>query len=260
MHERLREQGGQADRGAAGRPHALRPDGARDQLAALVQPQTEITQRTERISPPGKLKALHQILVQGQLVRLAGVEQVRDGLIAALNGKNKAATAKKLAALSGYFTGPDVYYNELFYRQAQQAMAADGVSNVAVPAVELLLAQQRLLARAPCRRPWRRSRRRPSSPACTGVGLGGVAVTQQRQDDDADGRAHPPTSSPRSACWCSSPSRTRAAAPRATSGEGHHTGPGGARRRRPSRRRSRHPAARQAHRHRDRLAASPPPR
>lgn len=106
------------------------------ELNTLVQTQTEITQRTERISPPGKLRDLHTILVQGQLVRLAGVEQVRAGLNAALAGKNKTATASKLAALSGYFTGPDVYYNELFYRQAQKAMTDDGVSNVAVPTVD----------------------------------------------------------------------------------------------------------------------------
>jgi hypothetical protein len=109
--------------------------GLEQKLDSLVQTQTEITQRTERISPPGKLKDLHQILVQGQLVRLSGVEQVRAGLLAALSGKDKTATASKLAALSGYFTGPDVYYNELFYRQAQKVMAGDGVSNVAVPTV-----------------------------------------------------------------------------------------------------------------------------
>jgi hypothetical protein len=151
----------------------------RDQLVAelntLVQTQTEITQRTERISPPGKLKDLHTILVQGQLVRLAGVEQVRAGLLAALAGKNKTVTARQLAALSGYFTGPDVYYNELFYRQAQKAMADDGVSNVAVPTVSFFShssvftasALQAALATI------------SSSTKLTGVhgvGLGGVAI------------------------------------------------------------------------------------
>ena len=52
-------------------------------------------------------------------MRLAGVEQVRTGLLAALSGKNLHATARKLAALSGYFTGPDVYYNALYRNQAQ---------------------------------------------------------------------------------------------------------------------------------------------
>ena len=102
------------------------------ELQSLVNQQKDIATRTSQISPPGKLKALHQVLVQGQLVRLAGVRQVQAGLLAALAGKNKRTTARKLATLSGYFTGPDVYYNELFYTQAQNVMKADGVSNVPV--------------------------------------------------------------------------------------------------------------------------------
>jgi hypothetical protein len=102
-------------------------------LDKLVSTQNEITTRTGHIDPPGKLKSLHQILVQGQQVRLSGVEQVRAGLLAALTGKHLHATARKLAALSGYFTGPDVYYNELYRTQAQKIVTGDGVNNVAVP-------------------------------------------------------------------------------------------------------------------------------
>ena len=104
-------------------------------LAHIVAAQGEITKRTESIHPPGKLKSLHEILVQGQEVRLSGVKQVQAGLVAALTGKHLRATARKLAALSGYFTGPDVYYNELYYTQAQKIVSDDGVSNVAVPAL-----------------------------------------------------------------------------------------------------------------------------
>lgn len=103
-------------------------------LGALVATQTEISTRTQRIKPPGKLKALHQILVQGQQVRLSGVQQVRTGLLAALKGKNLRTIARNLAALSGYFTGPDVYYKELYRSQAQKIVTDDGVNNVAVPA------------------------------------------------------------------------------------------------------------------------------
>ena len=66
-------------------------------------------------------------------MRLAGVKQVQTGLLAALSGKNLHATARKLAELSGYFTGPDVYYKQLYYTEAQNIMKNDGVSNVAVP-------------------------------------------------------------------------------------------------------------------------------
>ena len=41
------------------------------QLNSLVAAQSEITTRTERIAPPGKLKDLHEVLVQGEQVRLA---------------------------------------------------------------------------------------------------------------------------------------------------------------------------------------------
>ena len=103
------------------------------ELNTLVSTQSEIAQRTGHINAPGKLKSLHQILVQGEQVRLAGVEQVRTGLLAALSGKNLHATARKLAELSGYFTGPDVYYKQLYYTQAQKIMSKDGVTNVFVP-------------------------------------------------------------------------------------------------------------------------------
>ena len=102
-------------------------------LIQIVNAQSGITKDTGNIKPPGKLKSLHAILVQGQQVRLSGVAQMRDGLVAALTGKHLHATARKLAALSGYFTGPDVYYNELYRTQAQKVVRDDGVSNVAVP-------------------------------------------------------------------------------------------------------------------------------
>ena len=107
--------------------------GLQAKLQSIVDAQNEITQRTENIKPPGKLKDLHQILVQGQTVRQSGVKQVQAGLLSALTGKHLRATARKLAALSGYFTGPDVYYNELYRTQAQQIVSDDGVNNVLVP-------------------------------------------------------------------------------------------------------------------------------
>ena len=64
-------------------------------LDKLVLTQSAITTDTKNIDPPGKLKNLHQILVQGQQVRLSGVEKVRDGLVAALTGKHLPATARK---------------------------------------------------------------------------------------------------------------------------------------------------------------------
>jgi hypothetical protein len=102
------------------------------QLDKLVNAQAEITTRAEHIKPPGKLAQLHQVFVDGMRIRLRGVQLLRDDLLAALSGKHPQATARALAALSGYFSGPDVYYNELYKTQAQKIMNADGVTNVAV--------------------------------------------------------------------------------------------------------------------------------
>jgi len=151
-----------------------RPNNLKATLDSLASQQAEITKRAENTKPPGKLKALHQVFVDGMKVRLSGVQQMRDGLTAATNPKNHV-TARKLAALSGYFTGPDAYYNELYYTQAQQIMKQDGVTGVGVPAMNYFsshdLFSQSAIAAA--------LGRVGSSAKLTGthgVGLAGVAV------------------------------------------------------------------------------------
>ena len=110
-----------------------------DELNKLVADQTEITARAQNIKPPDKLKDLHSTFALGMKVRLRGVEQVKAGLLAALTKKKVKAMATKLAALSGYFSGPDVYYSELYQTQAQKVMADDDVTNVAVPVSDFFL-------------------------------------------------------------------------------------------------------------------------
>jgi len=108
-------------------------------LNELAARQQEIASRAQRIKPPAKLADLHQIFILGMKVRARGVEQVRDGLLAALGKKNTEAAARRLAALSGYFSGPEIYYRELFQTQAQKIMADDGVKEVTVPAFDFFL-------------------------------------------------------------------------------------------------------------------------
>lgn len=110
-----------------------------DELNKLVDSQTEITARAQSIEPPGKLSELHSVFALGMRVRLRGVEQVKSGLLAALTKKDARAMAAKLAALSGYFSGPDVYYGELYQTQAQKVMADDDVTNVAVPVSDFFI-------------------------------------------------------------------------------------------------------------------------
>ena len=110
------------------------PTDLKAKLDALVAKQAEIAARVERLTPPSKLKSLQPIVAMGMRVRLRGVEQARDGLLAGISGKKTAAIASSLADLSGYFTGPDVYYQELYRTQAQKVVADDGVSGkVQVP-------------------------------------------------------------------------------------------------------------------------------
>lgn len=111
----------------------------KEALDPLVKKQDEITTRAQNIKPPGKLKDLHAIFVLGMKVRKRGVDQVEELLLAAFTKKNAKATAAKLATLSGYFAGPDVYYGEEYQKQAEQIVADDGVIGVPVPVSDFFL-------------------------------------------------------------------------------------------------------------------------
>jgi hypothetical protein len=64
-------------------------------------------------------------------VRASGFGLLRTAMLGAL--ANKKIGVKEIASLDGYFSGPDAYYQELVYQPARETMAADGVSDVAVP-------------------------------------------------------------------------------------------------------------------------------
>ncbi len=101
-------------------------------LDSMVKKQNEIASRAEVLQPPDTLKAQQDVYALGMKVRASGMQLVRDAMLAAMNGKGKV-TAANMAAMSAYFTGPDAYYMDLVYTQAQKAMADDGVSGVEVP-------------------------------------------------------------------------------------------------------------------------------
>jgi hypothetical protein len=93
--------------------------------------QTEIATRARILKPPGKIAAQNTVFVWGMTVRARGFALLRADLIR--GNSIKPAAAAKIAALGGYFAGPDVYYQTLFYNQVQLAMKNDGVSGVTVP-------------------------------------------------------------------------------------------------------------------------------
>lgn len=104
-------------------------------LDALEATQREILTRTQQLDPPAPLEAEQQALVQGMQVRLEGVRLFHDGLVKALGVKNTAATAANIASYSGYFTGPDVYYQMFFYAPAQVTVQKEVGGGVTVPAI-----------------------------------------------------------------------------------------------------------------------------
>lgn len=111
----------------------------KDELDKIVAQQQEIADRAAKFDTPKKLRDEQAVFAEGMRIRASGAVLLRQGMQAAMTGKNVKATARKLAALQGYFAGPDVYYGELYKTQAQKAMSDDGVSNVAVPASDFYL-------------------------------------------------------------------------------------------------------------------------
>ena len=102
-----------------------------DALGQLAAQQDEIAVRAGRLEPPTTLEAEQAQFATGMKVRAAGYKLLRTAMLSAL--ANKKVKAADIAALDGYFSGPDAYYQELVYAPARDAMAKDGVTGVPVP-------------------------------------------------------------------------------------------------------------------------------
>ena len=87
--------------------------------------------RAARLSPPATLEQEQTAFASGMKVRARGFGLLRTAMLGAL--ANKKITAYTIAALDGYFSGPDAYYQELVYTPSRETMAKDGVTGVAVP-------------------------------------------------------------------------------------------------------------------------------
>jgi hypothetical protein len=107
-------------------------DQLKAQLADLVTRQDEIATRVSRLDHPGSLSDEAGVLNAGMQVRTRGFALFRKAVTAAL-GKKKPVKASSIAALDGYFSGPDAYYMSRFYTQTRTQMKDDGVSDVPVP-------------------------------------------------------------------------------------------------------------------------------
>jgi hypothetical protein len=102
-----------------------------DRLGQLAAKQEEIAVRASRLSPPATLEQEQADFASGMKVRATGFSLLRTAMLGAL--ANKKVTANTIAALDGYFSGPDAYYQELVYAPSRDVMAKDGVTGVPVP-------------------------------------------------------------------------------------------------------------------------------
>jgi hypothetical protein len=93
--------------------------------------QDEIAVRVGRLEAPGPLGGQQGEFATGMRVRADGYALLEEVVTASL-GK-KQVDPDKLAALEGYFSGPDAYYMALVYVQSRRIMSDEGVSDVAVP-------------------------------------------------------------------------------------------------------------------------------
>jgi hypothetical protein len=113
-----------------------------EKLDKLAAQQDEIAVRAARLEPPDTLAAEQTQFATGMKVRAAGYKLLRAAIRSAL--ANKKIKATDIAALDGYFSGPDAYYQETVYAPAREAMSKDGVTGIAVPMSDYYLAWKAL--------------------------------------------------------------------------------------------------------------------
>ena len=100
-------------------------------LARLSAKQDEIAVRADRFEAPDTLAAEQAVFAEGMKVRADGYKLFETAMLGSL-GKKKVDPAE-LAALAGYFSGPDAYYTSRVYIPARNTLSEQGVTDVIVP-------------------------------------------------------------------------------------------------------------------------------
>jgi hypothetical protein len=100
-------------------------------LAELSAKQNEIAVRADRLEPPNTLASEQAVFAEGMKVRADGYKLFETTMLGIL-GKKKVNPAK-IAALAGYFSGPDAYYTSRVYIPARNTLSEQGVTDVPVP-------------------------------------------------------------------------------------------------------------------------------
>lgn len=106
-------------------------------LDELTAKQNEIADRAAGLVPPDTLGEQQAVFAEGMRVRAEGFKLLQAAVVASLDAET--VRPAKLAALGGYFSGPDAYYMSRFYSQTRTIMSEQGVSDVAVPTATFYL-------------------------------------------------------------------------------------------------------------------------
>jgi len=100
-------------------------------LGEFSAKQNEIAVRADRLEAPGALASEQAVFAEGMKVRADGFKLFETAMLGIL-GK-KSVNPAKLAALAGYFSGPDAYYMSRVYIPARNVLNEQGVTDVPVP-------------------------------------------------------------------------------------------------------------------------------
>jgi hypothetical protein len=155
----------------------------RSKLQSMAKKQTDVANRAKLAKAPDKLATEHELFALGMQVRANGMRQMSQAIQAAMSGPgadNKKIAAADLVALSGYFTGPDAYYMDVFYTHALQVLRDDKVSGVAVPVSTFYLKSQ-MFAPATLKSMLTRIDKSANLSGIHGVAVTGVTVTPGNQ-------------------------------------------------------------------------------
>ena len=125
---------------------------SRKQLTAkldeLSAKQNEIAVRADRLEPPDTLAAEQAVFSEGMKVRADGFDLFETTLVGLLGKKN--ADPATLAALAGYFSGPDAYYTSRVYIPARNTLERPGRHRRARADRDVLPHVQGLRQQRPC--------------------------------------------------------------------------------------------------------------
>jgi hypothetical protein len=101
-------------------------------LSGIAEQERQNVTAAMHLNPPGPLRPEHQDLIEALQLRVAGTQQLADGL-AATRGSKSSADASLLAQQAERLLASDVVWDDLFLQRSKAEMSSRGVSGVAPP-------------------------------------------------------------------------------------------------------------------------------